>query len=84
MRDNFVGLRDECMLVWRRKVRLWRGVVVGEELLGGGDKKGKVVVDPKRVCGFSVNLVLGEEVEVVRNIRNGGGVKKWLGDGVER
>jgi len=84
LRDDFIGLRDERLLVWRRKIRFWIGIVVGKKLLGGGDKKGKVVVDPERVCGFSVNLVLGEEVEVVRNIRNGGSVKKRLSDGVER
>jgi len=84
LRDDFVRLRDERLLVWRRKVRFWIGIVVGKELLRRGDKKGKIVVDPERVCGFSVNLVLGEEVEVVRERRDGGSVKKRLGDGVER
>ena len=84
MRDYFVGLINEGLFIWRRNVGLLIGVVVGKELLGGGDEKRKIVVDPERVCGFSVNLVLRKEVEVVREGRDGDGVKKRLGDGVER
>lgn len=83
LRNNFIRLRDEGLLIWRRKIGFRVRVVVSEKLLGGGDKKGKIIVNPKRVRCFCFDLMLGEEVEVIGDGGNGGGVKKRLGDGVK-